>query len=537
MIRCSGKSVLKGIAIGRIYVHARQEEIPVQREITDIYLERIRFLDAVEEARNQLDVLYQSALESVGKEQADIFEVHRLMLADEDFLKDIAAMIEEENDAAYATFQVGNRYSQMFGEMNDEYMKARSADVLDISHRVIRILTGAADDAIKSDKPVIILAEDLTPSETIRMDKSKILGFVTRKGALSSHTSILARSMNLPSLVNTDIELIEKYHGKMAVIDGFNGELIIEPDEALLNEMVKKKNDWLGRTESLKEFIGQDNITTDGRRINIYCNIGSIGDVDRVLESDGGGIGLFRSEFLYLGRDSFPTEDEQFESYKTVIERMKGKKVIIRTLDIGADKKADYFGLDKEENPALGYRAIRICLDRTDVFKTQLRAIYRASAFGKTSVMFPMIVSVEEIRKIKEIVEEVKRELIQQKIAMGEVELGIMIETPAAALISDELAKEVGFFSIGTNDLSQYTLAMDRQNEKLDGSFDFHHRAILKLIQMSVENGHREKIWVGICGELAADVSLTKTFVDMGVDELSVSPSCVLELRKTVRAI
>lgn len=537
MIKCTGKSVLKGIAVGKIYVYRKQEYALTKTRIEDVPGELERLSVAVSGAKEQLDVLYKNALKSVGEEQAMIFDVHKMMLEDDGYLEDIKETIAGGCNAEYAVFEVGNNYSQMFAEMDDDYMKARSADVLDISKRVINNLAGTQDASIRAKEPVILLAEDLTPSETIQMDKSKILAFVTVFGSVNSHTAILARSMNLPSLVGTKVELLDEYDGKMAVVDGFSGELLIEPPEDVLSEMISRKNGWLHELERLKELVGQDNVTTDGRRINIYCNIGNEKDVEQVLQADGGGIGLFRSEFLYLGRDTAPTEEEQFRSYKSVLEKMNGKKVIIRTLDIGADKKVDYLGLDPEENPAMGYRAIRICMDKEDLFRTQLRAIYRASAFGTAAIMFPMIISLEEIRKIKEIVESVKSSLRSENVPTGEVELGIMIETPAAAVISDVLAKEVDFFSIGTNDLTQYTLAIDRQNQKLERFCDTHHEAVLRLIRMTVENGHRENIWVGICGELASDTGLTRTFVDMGVDELSVSPAYVLELRKTIREI
>lgn len=537
MVKCTGKSVLKGIAVGRVYVYRKQEYTLKQTQIEDVQGEARRFELAVSEAKGQLDILYRNALKSVGEEEAMIFDVHKMMLEDEGYLEDIKDMIAGKCNAEYAVNEVGNNYSQMFAGMDDDYMKARSADVLDISKRIINNLAGTQDASIKVKEPVILLADDLTPSETIQMDKSKILGFVTIHGSANSHTAILARSMNLPSIVGTDVELLEEYHGKMAVVDGFAGEFLIDPPQELLQDMISRKNGWLDELEGLKKLVGQDNVTTDGRRVNVYCNIGNEEDADRVLAADGGGIGLFRSEFLYLGRDSAPAEEEQFKSYKAVLEKMGGKKVIIRTLDIGADKKVDYLGLEEEENPALGYRAIRICLDREELFRTQLRAIYRASAFGTASIMFPMIISVDEIRRIKEIVESVKSELASENIAMGEVELGIMIETPAAALISDELAKEVDFFSIGTNDLTQYTLAVDRQNQKLESTCDTHHPAVLKLIEMTVKNGHKEGIWVGICGELAADTDLTETFLNMGVDELSVSASSVLKVRKAVRDI
>lgn len=537
MVKCTGKGVLKGIAIGKIYVYRKKEFALVRTQVDDIEAELKRFDLAVDEAKNQLETLYQEALETVGEKEAKIFEVHGMMLEDEGYLEDIKNMIRENCNAEYAVKEVGSNYSQMFAAMDNEYMRARSVDILDISDKVINILAGVGDDSIKSDEPVILLADDLTPSETISMDKDKVLAFVTIHGSANSHTAILARSLNLPSLVNTDVALLEEYQGKTAVVDGFNEEFIINPPDDVLQELTEKRDKWIEETESLKKLIGEDNVTTDGRRINVYCNIGGVDDVERVLESDGGGIGLFRSEFLYLGRDTCPSEEEQFESYKAVLEKMNGKKVIIRTLDIGADKKADYLGLEPEENPAMGYRAIRICLDQPDIFRTQLRAIYRASAYGTASIMFPMIISVDEIRKIKVIVEEVKQELRDAEIPMGEVELGIMIETPAAAVISDELAKEVEFFSIGTNDLTQYTLAIDRQNEKLDAFYNPHHEAILAMIQIITDNAHKYGKWAGICGELGGDLELTETFVKMGIDELSVSPSMILPLRKRIREI
>lgn len=537
MVKCTGKSVLKGIAVGRICLYRKKVADVSHAPAENVEKELERFDLAVGRAKEQLAALYENALKSVGEEEAMIFDVHSMMLEDEGYLEDIRALIQDGRNAQAAVHETGQQYSRMFAEMDDEYMKARSADVLDISGRVIDILTGAGEMSIQSQTPVILLADDLTPSETISMDKSKILAFVTVHGSASSHTAILARSMNLPSLVNTQTELLEEYHGKMAVVDGFHGELLIDPPQDILDAMILKRDQWTTEREGLRGLIGADNVTRDGRRVNVYCNIGNAQDADSVLAADGGGIGLFRSEFLFLGRDSCPSEEEQFESYKKVLEKMQGKKVIIRTLDIGADKKADYLDLEPEENPALGYRAIRICMDRPELFCTQLRAIYRASAFGTAAIMFPMIISLEEIREIKRIVEGVKKELADKQVPMGEVELGIMIETPAAALISDELAGEVEFFSIGTNDLTQYTLAADRQNQKLEKICDTHHKAVLKLIGMTVENGHKKGIWVGICGELAADLSLTRTFVDMGVDELSVSPAYVLELRKTIREL
>lgn len=538
MIKCSGKSVLKGIAIGRIYLYKKQEYVLKQETIENPEAEIERMEKAKETATEQLEALYQKALKEAGEEQAMIFDVHKMMLDDADYLDSIRGLIRDEKmNAEFAVNLTGENFAGIFASMDDEYMKARSADVLDISKRLIRILAGVGEEGIASEEPVVLLADDLSPSETVQMDKSKILAIVTKHGSTNSHTAILARSMNIPALVQTDVALLEEYSGAKAVVDGFSGTFIINPEEDVLEKSVQKKMEYEKERTALQELKGKDNVTTDGRRINLYANIGNVSDVDKVLDSDAGGIGLFRSEFIYLGREDYPTEEEQFVIYKEVLSRMQGKKVIIRTLDIGADKQVDYFKLPHEENPAMGYRAIRICLDRPEVFKTQLRAIYRASAFGTAAIMFPMIISVKEIRKIKEIVEEVKTELTKEGISFNRVELGIMVETPAATVISDELAKEVEFFSIGTNDLTQYTLAIDRQNQNLDNFYDSHHEAILRLIKMTVENGHKEGIWVGICGELASDTTLTRTFVDMGVDELSVSPTYVLSVRKAVRDI
>lgn len=537
MKKYTGKSVLKGIAVGRIFWYKKQAYEPVKTQISDTANEKKRLEEAIDTAKEQLTALYDNALKNVGEDHAMIFDIHKMMLDDGDYLDAIRSVIEEGFNAEYAVSQAEAQFAEMFASMDDEYMKARAADIKDISQRVIRILAGISEDGIQADEPVIVVAEDLSPSETVKMDKNKILAFVTVKGSSNSHTAILARSMNLPSLVNTKMKLTEDLNGMVGVVDGFNGEFIVEPEEELLADMVTRKNQWIADMEALTLLKGKENITSDGRKVELYANIGKVNDVDAVLESDAGGIGLFRSEFLYLGRNDFPTEEEQFKSYKTVLEKMNGRKVIIRTLDIGADKKVDYFQLEPEENPALGYRAIRICLDRPEIFITQLRAIYRASAYGKEAIMFPMIVSVNEIKRIKEIVEQVKRELEIEGYPMNEVELGIMVETPAAAVISDELAKEVDFFSIGTNDLTQYTLAVDRQNQKLESTCDTHHPAVLKLIEMTVKNGHKKGIWVGICGELASDTELTRTFLDMGVDELSVSPSAILKVRKAVRDI
>lgn len=538
MVVCQGKSVLKGIAIGKIYLYEKQEYVLEQKQVADAEAEVARFEAAKETAIGQLDDLYEKALAEAGEEQAMIFDVHKMMLDDGDYLDAITGLIRSEKvNAEYAVHTTGEQFAAVFASMDDEYMKARSADVKDISGRVIRILAGIGDGSIASEEPVILLADDLTPSETVSLDKSKILAFVTRNGSANSHTAILARSMNIPALVQTDVELLKEYHGMDAVVDSLDGKLYLDPEEAVLAELVQKKEACGRERAELEKLIGLDNVTRDGRKINVYANIGSPEDVDKVLLNDAGGIGLFRSEFLYLGREDYPSEEEQFEIYKEVLSRMEGKKVIIRTLDIGADKQVDYFKLPKEENPAMGYRAIRICLDRIDVFKTQLRAIYRASVYGTAAIMFPMIISVKEILRIKEIVEEVKAELTAAGIEIAPVELGIMVETPAAVMISEELAKEVSFFSIGTNDLTQYTLAIDRQNQSLDTIYDSHHPAVLRMIRMTIENGHKGGAWVGICGELGADTTLTKTFVDMGIDELSVSPTYVLGLRKAIREI
>ena len=538
MVVCQGKSVLKGIAIGKIYLYEKQEYVLEQKQVADAEAEVARFEAAKETAIGQLDDLYEKALAEAGEEQAMIFDVHKMMLDDGDYLDAITGLIRSEKvNAEYAVHTTGEQFAAVFASMDDDYMKARSADVKDISGRVIRILAGIGDGSIASEEPVILLADDLTPSETVSLDKSKILAFVTRNGSANSHTAILARSMNIPALVQTDVELLKEYHGMDAVVDGLDGKLYLDPEEAVLAELVQKKEACGRERAELEKLIGLDNVTRDGRKINVYANIGSPEDVDKVLLNDAGGIGLFRSEFLYLGREDYPSEEEQFEIYKEVLSRMEGKKVIIRTLDIGADKQVDYFKLPKEENPAMGYRAIRICLDRIDVFKTQLRAIYRASVYGTAAIMFPMIISVTEILRIKEIVEEVKAELTAAGIEIAPVELGIMVETPAAVMISEELAKEVSFFSIGTNDLTQYTLAIDRQNQSLDTIYDSHHPAVLRMIQMTIENGHKGGAWVGICGELGADTTLTKTFVDMAIDELSVSPTYVLGLRKAIREI
>ena len=536
----TGNSVSLGATKGSIAVFNQEEREPEKVLIEDIDKELTRLEKALILAKNELEDLYEAAIDKVGEENALIFDIHKMMLEDLDYIENIENLIKNEKvTAEYAVFATGQLFSKTFESMDDDYMRARSVDVLDISKRVIRKLTGKTDNYLQSSKPVIILADDLTPGETINLDKSKVLAFVTGKGSSNSHTAILARSMNIPALVNTGFskdDLVE-FDGKFAAVDAINGKFYIEPDSDIIEHIEKLEAELNNEKSELEELKGLENITKDGRKINIFANIGSEKDVYSVLDNDAGGIGLFRSEFLYLGRNEAPTEEEQFLSYKEAVEKMAGKKVIIRTLDIGADKKVNYLGLAEEENPALGYRAIRICLNKKELFKTQLRALYRASVSGNLGIMFPMIISVEEVRRIKEIVEEVKSELTLERTEFGNPEIGIMIETPAAALISDELAKEVDFFSIGTNDLTQYALAVDRQNEKLEEFYNPHHRAILELIRMTCENAHKNGIWVGICGELAGDTRLTRNFVEMGIDELSVSPSKVLSLRKAVRNI
>lgn len=531
-----GKSVFSGIAIGPLYLYQKADSMVKRYKIEDADAEVKRFEDAQATAKDQLQSLYDKALKEVGEANAAIFEVHQMMLDDGDYLESITNIIRTQLvNAEYAVATTGDNFAQMFAAMDDEYMQARSADIKDISNRVVQVLQGAAAGGINSDVPVILLADDLAPSETVQLDKSLVLSFVTRGGSTNSHTAILARTMSIPALIGVDFP--EDLDGKTGIVDGYKGILIIDPSAEQIEEYQKKKDEDEEKKRLLLELKGKENVTLDGRKVNLYANIGGVGDVASVLQNDAGGIGLFRSEFLYLGADDYPTEDAQFQAYKTVAETMAGKKVIIRTLDIGADKQVDYFHLEKEENPAMGYRAIRICLTRPDIFKTQLRAIYRASYYGTISIMFPMIISVDEVLKCKEIVNEVKKELDEQGLPYGEVELGIMIETPAAVLMSEELAKEVDFFSIGTNDLTQYTLACDRQNAAIESFNDPHHPAVLKEIQMTIENGHKGGAWVGICGELGADTSLTETFLRMGVDELSVSPSRILAVRDVVRKL
>ena len=538
MITCQGKSVFSGVAIGKIFVYKKAENTVEKYQIEDPAAEFERFKAAQAKAITQLQALYEKTCKDIGEEEAMIFEMHQQLLEDLDYVESIQGIIENDKlNAEYAVFVTAEQFAAMFIAMNDEYMSGRAVDVKDVSERVISILNGAQVSAEAMPEPVIILAEDLAPSETVQFEKDKLLAFVTQKGSANSHTAILARMMNLPSLVTTDIELNMEYHDKMAIVDGFTGKIYIEPDEVTMAEMKEKQKRAEERRRMLQTLKGLPTVTKSGKHVHLYANIGGVEDVDAVLENDCEGIGLFRSEFLYLGREDYPSEEEQFEAYKTVISRMAGKKVIIRTLDIGADKQADYFNIAKEENPALGFRAIRICLERVDMFKTQLRAIYRASAYGKASIMFPMIISVSEIIRIKEIVEEVKEELRQNDIPFGDVELGIMVETPAAVMISDQLAAEVEFFSIGTNALTQYTFAIDRQNQALEPFYDAHHDAVLRMIQKTIENAHAHGAWCGICGELGADMELTRRFVQMGIDELSVSPPFTLELRKKIREI
>lgn len=530
----NGKSVFGGIAIGKIKIFDKGESVVKRTRVEDIQAEITRFEDAKETAKKQLGALYDKALIEVGEVNAMIFEVHQMMLDDLDYVEAIRHMIEGQNvNAEFAVATVGDNFAEMFAAMDDDYMKARAADVKDISDRVVAILQGKQDIGVLSDEPVIIVADDLAPSETVLLDKSMVLAFVTRHGSTNSHTAILARTMNIPALIGIDYS--DDMDGKQAIVNGYDGIFYVDPEASVMKEFQEKQKDDLDKKRLLLELKGKEDVTIDDKHIHLYANIGSVADVAAVLANDATGIGLFRSEFLYLGTKNYPTEDEQFAAYKTVAENMGGKKVIIRTLDIGADKQVDYFQLGKEDNPAMGYRAIRICLNEPAIFKTQLRAIYRASYYGNISIMYPMIISVNEVRQIKAIVEEVKDELDAQGIPYGEVEQGIMIETPAAVMISDLLAKEVDFFSIGTNDLTQYTLAIDRQNPKLDSIYDSHHEAVLRMIRMVVENGHKENCWVGICGELGADISLTKTFLKMGLDELSVSPSMVLKVREVIR--
>ncbi len=534
MEQYNGKSIFKGTAIGRVLFYSKNQQLVKRTKIEDAEAEIARYEAAKATAIEQLGALHDKALAEVGEANAMIFEVHAMMLEDDDYNDSVYNIIRNDGvNAEFAVATTGDNFSVMFAEMDDEYFKARAADVKDISERVIGVLMGRTTDGDLGDEPVIVVAEDLAPSETVQMDKSKLLAFVTRLGSSNSHTAILARTMNIPALIGIDIK--EEWNGKMAIVDGKTGTFYVDPDVATLEKFLAEKKKEEEARELLSQLKGQPDETVDGRHIHLYANIGSVADVANVLANGAAGIGLFRSEFLYLEKDHYPTEEEQFQVYKTVAQNMAGKKVVIRTLDIGADKQVDYFNMEHEDNPAMGYRAIRICLDRVEIFKTQLRALYRASAFGTISIMFPMIISVKEVQQIKKICAEVRDELDAGNVEYGDVELGIMIETPAAVMISDLLAKEVDFFSIGTNDLTQYTLAIDRQNPKLDNIYDSHHPAILRMIQMVIDNGHKENCWVGICGELGADTSLTEQFVKMGIDELSVSPTFVLPVRKAIR--
>lgn len=534
MEKVTGKSIFKGIAIGKILFYHKGEQSVKRSRVEDTVSEVKRYEEARDKAIAQLGELYEKAVKEVGEMNAAVFEVHMMMMEDDDYVDSIVNIIETQQvNAEFAVATTGDNFAKMFAEMEDDYFKARAADVKDISERLVNILSGRENGGDIGEEPVIVVADDLAPSETVQMDKDKLLAFVTRHGSSNSHTAILARTMNIPALIGVDI--CKEWNGKMAVVDGYSGTFYIEPDEDILNEMKKRQKEDMEARNLLLQLKGKEDVTLDGKKIRLYANIGSVKDVTNVLANDAAGIGLFRSEFLYLESEDYPDEETQFQVYKTVAENMAGKKVIVRTLDIGADKQVDYFNMDHEENPAMGYRAIRICLDRQEIFRTQLRALLRASAYGNIAIMYPMIISVNEVKQIKAIVESVKAELDFKGIPYGNVEQGIMIETPAAVMISDLLAEEVDFFSIGTNDLTQYTLAIDRQNMKLDNIYDSHHPAVLRMIQMTIENGHKHGCWVGICGELGADTSLTKTFLEMGIDELSVSPSFVLPIRKIIR--
>ena len=532
----NGKSVFGGIAIGKISVYQKGEQQVKRVKITDADAEMERYADAKNAAVEQLQKLYDKALKEVGEANAAIFEIHQMMLDDDDYNESVENIIRTQMvNAEYAVAATADNFAQMFASMDDDYMKERAADVKDISERLLAILQGSESNKVDTNEPVIIVADDLAPSETVQLDKDMVLSFVTVHGSLNSHTAILARTMAIPALIGTEaLPLDASVDGKLGIVDGFNGKIYVDPDENILTEMKAKQQEDLEKKQLLQTLKGKENITLDGQKVMLYANIGNIKDLATVIQNDAGGIGLFRSEFIYLEREDYPTEEEQFQIYKTVAETMAGKRVIIRTLDIGADKQCDYFNMEHEENPALGCRAIRICLTRPEIFKTQLRALFRASAYGKLAIMYPMITSVKEVHRIKEIVEEVKAELTKQGIEFAIPEQGIMIETPAAAMVSDELAKEVDFFSVGTNDLTQYTLAIDRQNTKLDEFYDAHHPAVLRMISMVAENAHKAGIWAGICGELGADTTLTQEFLAMGIDELSVSPGSILPIRKIV---
>ena len=532
----NGKSVFGGIAIGKISVYQKGEQQVKRVKITDADAEMERYADEKNAAVEQLQKLYDKALKEVGEANAAIFEIHQMMLDDDDYNESVENIIRTQMvNAEYAVAATADNFAQMFASMDDDYMKERAADVKDISERLLAILHGTDSNKVDTNEPVIIVADDLAPSETVQLDKDMVLSFVTVHGSLNSHTAILARTMAIPALIGTEaLPLNASVDGKLGIVDGFNGKIYVDPDENILTEMKAKQQEDLEKKQLLQTLKGKENITLDGQKVMLYANIGNIKDLATVIQNDAGGIGLFRSEFIYLEREDYPTEEEQFQIYKTVAETMAGKRVIIRTLDIGADKQCDYFNMEHEENPALGCRAIRICLTRPEIFKTQLRALFRASAYGKLAIMYPMITSVKEVHRIKEIVEEVKAELAEQGIEFAIPEQGIMIETPAAAMVSDELAKEVDFFSVGTNDLTQYTLAIDRQNTKLDEFYDAHHPAVLRMIAMVAENAHKAGIWAGICGELGADTTLTQEFLAMGIDELSVSPGSILPIRKIV---
>lgn len=532
----SGKGVYGGIAIGKLKVILNDDSQVRRFHTDDSKTEIMRFRNAKGKAAAQLAKLYEKAVREIGETSASVFEIHQMMLEDDDYIESVENIIKTQSvNAEYAVAVTSDNFSNMFAEMDDEYMKARSVDVKDISERIIQAMNGKENDEIISGEASIIIADDLAPSQTVQLDKEKVLSFVTVHGSSNSHTAILAKSMNIPSIVGCKINIDSSLDGRPAVADGYSGKLYLDPTNEILDKMRKKQHEDKEKQNLLFTLKGKENITIDGKKINLYANIGNVRDLASVFMNDADGIGLFRSEFIYLERNNFPTENEQFMIYKKVAETMAGKKVIIRTLDIGADKQAEYFNLGKEENPAMGYRAVRICLTQTDIFKTQLRAIFRAGVFGNISIMYPMITSVEEIKKIKEIVCEVKQELSEENQNYADIEQGIMIETPAAAIISDMLAKEVDFFSIGTNDLTQYTLAIDRQNSKIDDFYDSHHPAVLRMIQKVIQNAHENGIWAGICGELGADTSLTETFLKMGIDELSVSPSAVLKVRKRIR--
>lgn len=532
----SGKSVCGGIAIGKISVYQKGEQQVKRVKISDADAEMERYASAKEAAVAQLQGLYEKALKEVGQANAAIFEIHQMMLDDDDYNESVENIVRTQMvNVEYGVAATADNFAQMFASMDDDYMRERAADVKDISERLLAILQGADSNKVDTKEPVIIVADDLAPSETVQLDKDMVLSFVTAHGSLNSHTAILARTMAIPALIGTEeIPLDASIDGKLGIVDGMNGKIYVEPDENILAEMKKKQQEDLEKKQLLQTLKGKENVTLDGQKVMLYANIGNIKDLATVIQNDAGGIGLFRSEFIYLEREDYPTEEDQFQIYKTVAETMAGKRVIIRTLDIGADKQCEYFQMEHEENPALGYRAIRICLTQPEIFKTQLRALFRASIYGKLAIMYPMITSVKEVRRIKAIVEEVKAELTEQGIEFGTPEQGIMIETPAAAMISDELAKEVDFFSVGTNDLTQYTLAIDRQNTKLDEFYDAHHPAVLRMIAMVAENAHKAGIWAGICGELGADTSLTQEFLAMDIDELSVSPGCILPIRKIV---